>query len=385
MKLPAHDAAGIAILLWSADPGCPERLATPFFTRRRRRPWTCRWRSTSAPPACACWCRRWRPARASSRVEDDCRQPGRGGAAGGAAVCLLRRAGGQRPGRARPDAGLRARRRECSSWRGPWICAGAPWFLMAEGMGGRTHPAALGATTGFEARPTHQGGCPSVVIARPNQVNIDPRPFEACTGRGAASATERRHSQLKPLLQFKLNKAQSPRSRCMSATRRVKPMRSKYSRISFRRLALGPSCRETVPPIPRRGAPGPPGAPELPVAPWRAAGRTGPDHLVQLAMARQACQRGAHQGARRHLRQVARPGTLKPAAGQRGRDPRCAPRWPTSCAVAGQIAPPRRAAPPGRQRPARQQRLPQRWRQTRGFQAAPAGAVGGRACSGWRS
>ncbi|HRO54970.1 MAG TPA: DsrE family protein [Alicycliphilus sp.] len=31
MSFTAHDAAGIAILLWSADPGCPERLATPFF------------------------------------------------------------------------------------------------------------------------------------------------------------------------------------------------------------------------------------------------------------------------------------------------------------------------------------------------------------------
>ena len=31
MSFTEHDAAGIAILLWSADPGCPERLATPFF------------------------------------------------------------------------------------------------------------------------------------------------------------------------------------------------------------------------------------------------------------------------------------------------------------------------------------------------------------------
>jgi predicted peroxiredoxin len=26
-----HHAAGVAILLWAADPGTPERLATPFF------------------------------------------------------------------------------------------------------------------------------------------------------------------------------------------------------------------------------------------------------------------------------------------------------------------------------------------------------------------
>ena len=31
MSFTEHDAAGIAFLLWSADPGCPERLATPFF------------------------------------------------------------------------------------------------------------------------------------------------------------------------------------------------------------------------------------------------------------------------------------------------------------------------------------------------------------------
>ncbi|MGB7421295.1 MAG: DsrE family protein [Comamonas sp.] len=31
MSFTAHDAAGIAIMLWSADASCPERLATPFF------------------------------------------------------------------------------------------------------------------------------------------------------------------------------------------------------------------------------------------------------------------------------------------------------------------------------------------------------------------
>lgn len=31
MGFTAHDAEGVAILLWSADPSCPERLATPFF------------------------------------------------------------------------------------------------------------------------------------------------------------------------------------------------------------------------------------------------------------------------------------------------------------------------------------------------------------------
>ncbi len=31
MSFVEHSAAGIAILLWSADPGTPERLATPFF------------------------------------------------------------------------------------------------------------------------------------------------------------------------------------------------------------------------------------------------------------------------------------------------------------------------------------------------------------------
>ncbi len=31
MSFTAHDAAGVAILLWSADARHPERLATPFF------------------------------------------------------------------------------------------------------------------------------------------------------------------------------------------------------------------------------------------------------------------------------------------------------------------------------------------------------------------
>jgi uncharacterized protein len=31
MNGEAHQAEGIAILLWAADPGTPERLATPFF------------------------------------------------------------------------------------------------------------------------------------------------------------------------------------------------------------------------------------------------------------------------------------------------------------------------------------------------------------------
>lgn len=31
MSYTAHDAAGVAIMLWSADASHPERLATPFF------------------------------------------------------------------------------------------------------------------------------------------------------------------------------------------------------------------------------------------------------------------------------------------------------------------------------------------------------------------
>lgn len=31
MSFTAHDAAGVAILLWAADPRTPERLATPLF------------------------------------------------------------------------------------------------------------------------------------------------------------------------------------------------------------------------------------------------------------------------------------------------------------------------------------------------------------------
>ena len=31
MSFTEHDAAGVAILLWAADPAAPERLATPFF------------------------------------------------------------------------------------------------------------------------------------------------------------------------------------------------------------------------------------------------------------------------------------------------------------------------------------------------------------------
>lgn len=31
MSFTEHDAAGIALLLWAADPACPERLATPLF------------------------------------------------------------------------------------------------------------------------------------------------------------------------------------------------------------------------------------------------------------------------------------------------------------------------------------------------------------------
>ncbi|MHA7599286.1 DsrE family protein [Alicycliphilus sp. T452] len=31
MSFTAHDAAGVAILLWAADASCPQRLATPFF------------------------------------------------------------------------------------------------------------------------------------------------------------------------------------------------------------------------------------------------------------------------------------------------------------------------------------------------------------------
>ncbi len=31
MNFTAHDAAGVAIMLWSADASCPQRLATPFF------------------------------------------------------------------------------------------------------------------------------------------------------------------------------------------------------------------------------------------------------------------------------------------------------------------------------------------------------------------
>ena len=31
MSFTAHDAAGVAIMLWSADASCPQRLATPFF------------------------------------------------------------------------------------------------------------------------------------------------------------------------------------------------------------------------------------------------------------------------------------------------------------------------------------------------------------------
>ena len=31
MSFVEHSAAGVAILLWAADPAQPERLATPFF------------------------------------------------------------------------------------------------------------------------------------------------------------------------------------------------------------------------------------------------------------------------------------------------------------------------------------------------------------------
>ena len=31
MSFVEHGAAGVAILLWAADPAQPERLATPFF------------------------------------------------------------------------------------------------------------------------------------------------------------------------------------------------------------------------------------------------------------------------------------------------------------------------------------------------------------------
>lgn len=31
MSFTPHDAAGVAIMLWSADASCPQRLATPFF------------------------------------------------------------------------------------------------------------------------------------------------------------------------------------------------------------------------------------------------------------------------------------------------------------------------------------------------------------------
>ena len=31
MSFTEHDAAGVAILMWAADPSQPERLATPMF------------------------------------------------------------------------------------------------------------------------------------------------------------------------------------------------------------------------------------------------------------------------------------------------------------------------------------------------------------------